>query len=99
MICTRKIRMRILSFLAMMTTAVMVATPVQALDFDRLLTQAFGSSDPKDLGGPIFALIGLFLLVFFWAALRIGRKRQRRLIQSYDEQLQEYSGRLRRGKN
>ena len=47
----------------------------------------------------IFALIGLFLLVFFWAALRIGRKRQRRLIQSYDEQLQEYSGRLRRGKN
>jgi hypothetical protein len=98
-ICTRKIRMRTLSVLAVMMTAVMAAMPVQALDFDRLLTQAFGSSDPKDLGGPIFALIGLFLLVFFWVALRIGRKRQRRLIQSYDEQLQEYSGRLRRGKN
>jgi len=76
-----------------------LAGPAHAFDYERLLTQAFGSSDPKDLGWPIFGVIALFSVFFFWIALRIGRKRQRRMIESYNEQLQDYSGRLRKGRS
>lgn len=89
--------MRYLTAIVMLT-GITLAGPAQAFDYESLLVQAFGSADPKDLGWPIFGLIALFSLVFFWVALRIGRKRQRRMIQSYDEQLQDYSGRLRKGR-
>jgi hypothetical protein len=91
--------MRTLSVLAVTLTAALMATPVLALDFDRLLVQAFGSAEPKDLGWPIFGLIALFSVVFFWIALRIGRKRQRRMIESYNDDLRDYSGRLRNGRS
>ncbi len=88
--------MRILSALAVLLSALAAAAPAQAFDFGQLVKQTFGSSDLRDLGGPIFVLIGLISLLFFWVALRIGKKRQRRMIESYDEQLKDYSGRLRR---
>jgi len=91
--------MRALSAIAALPAILISAAPARAFDFERLLVQAFGSSDPKDLGGPIFALLGVAALLFFWGALRIGRKRQRRMIESYDGQLQDYSTRLRRGKS
>lgn len=75
-----------------------IASPAHAFEFKQLLMQVFGSSDPSDLGGPIFLLILLAAVLFFWVALRIGRKRQKRMIDSYDEQLQDYASRLRRGK-
>lgn len=90
--------MRTLSAIAALPAILVTAVPAHALDYERLLTQAFGSSDPKDLGWPLFGLIALFAVVFFWGALRIGRKRQRRMIESYNEQLQDYSGRLRKGR-
>ena len=89
--------MRILSATAALTAFLLSALPARALDYERLLTQVFGSSDPKDLGGPIFGVIAVLSVVFFWMARRIGQKRQRRMIEAYDEQLQDYSGRLRRG--
>jgi hypothetical protein len=88
--------MRTLSATTVLLAALLTSAPARAFDYERLLTQTFGSSDPKDLGWPIFGLIALFSVVFFWGALRIGRKRQRRMIESYNEQLQDYSGRLRR---
>jgi len=91
--------MRTLSAIAALPAILMTAVPAHAFDYERLLTQAFGSSDPKDLGGPIFALIGVFALLFFWGALRIGRKRQRRMIENYDADIKDYSTRLRRGKS
>lgn len=90
--------MRYLAALTGLGSGLLAAAPAHALDFDRLLKQAFGSSDPSELGGPIFALIGIAAVLFFWGALRIGKKRQRRMIQSYDAQIQDYSARLRRGK-
>ena len=91
--------MRTMSAIAALATALLAAAPAHAFEFDRLLKQAFGTSDPKDLGGPIFALIGLVSVLFFWGAVRIGRRRQRRLIEAYDDQMREYSARLRRGKS
>ncbi len=91
--------MRTLSAIAALPAILATAVPAHALDYERLLTQAFGSTDLKDLGWPLFGLIALFSLVFFWGALRIGRKRQRRMIESYNEQLQDYSGRLRKGRS
>ncbi len=88
--------MRTLSAMAALSAILMTAAPAHAFDFDHLLKQTLGSSDLRDLAGPIFALIGLITLLFFWGALRIGKKRQRRMIESYDEQLKDYSGRLRR---
>ncbi|MBU4530211.1 MAG: hypothetical protein KUA43_06145 [Hoeflea sp.] len=91
--------MRTLSALALALIAVMSAAPAHALDFDQLLKRAFGTSDPSELGGPLFALIGLVAVLFFWGALRIGKRRQRRMIESYDADLKDYSTRLRRGKS
>lgn len=91
--------MRTLSAIAALPAILATAVPAHAFDYERLLVQAFGSAEPKDLGWPIFGLIALFAVVFFWGALRIGRKRQRRMIESYDEQLQDYSGRLRKGRS
>ena len=91
--------MRILPTISVLPAILMTAVPARALDFDGLLTQAFGSSDPKDLGGPILGLIAVAAVLFFWGALRIGRKRQRRMIESYNEDLQGYSTRLRQGKH
>ena len=91
--------MRTLSAMTTLITASLTALPAHAFDVERALVQVFGSSDPKDLGGPIFALIGLFTLLFFWGALRIGRKRQRRMIEDYDADIKDYSTRLRRGKS
>tara|TARA_R110002020_G_scaffold39991_3_gene118322 strand:+ start:9968 stop:10243 length:276 start_codon:yes stop_codon:yes gene_type:complete len=91
--------MRILSAIALALAAVLAAAPARALDFDQLLKQTFGTSDPSELGGPLFALIAVAAVLFFWGALRIGRKRQRRMIESYDSALQDYSARLRRGKS
>ncbi|AKI01268.1 hypothetical protein IMCC20628_02570 [Hoeflea sp. IMCC20628] len=90
--------MRILSAIAVFMTAVMAAAPAQALEFDHLLKMAFGTSDMNKLGGPIFALIGVVTFLFFWIAIRIGKKRQRRMIESYDAEMKDYSTRLRRGK-
>lgn len=70
----------------------------RAFEFERVLKQVFGSSDPKDLGGPLFALIAGAGVIFFWAALKIGKRRQRRMIGSYDDALDDYAERLRRGK-
>lgn len=78
--------------------SVMAAGPAQAIEIDSLLKQVFGTSDPSELGGPIFALIAVAAFLFFWGALKIGRRRQRRMIESYDDQLQDYASRLRRGK-
>jgi len=91
--------MRTLSTISVLPAILMTAVPAHAVDFTSLLTQVFGSSDPKDLGGPIFALIGVFALLFFWGALRIGRKRQRRMIENYDADMKDYSTQLRRGKS
>lgn len=91
--------MRTLSAIAALPAILVTAVPAYAFDYERLLTQAFGSSDLKDLGWPLFGLIALFTVGFFWIALRIGRKRQRRMIESYNEQLQDYSGRLRNGRS
>ena len=91
--------MRTLSALAVAVAALLAAAPARALDIDHLLKKAFGTSEPSELGGPIFALIAVASVLFFWGALRIGRKRQRRMIDSYDGQLKDYSTRLRRGKS
>lgn len=90
--------MRILSAIAVLPAILMASAPAHALDFDGLLKQAFGSSDPKDLGGPIFGLLTIVAVLFFWGALRIGKKRQRRMIENYDADMKDYSSRLRRGK-
>jgi hypothetical protein len=91
--------MRLSSVFAALPAVLMTAVPAHAFDFNALLKQVFGSSDPKDLGGPIFALIGVFALLFFWGALRIGKKRQRRMIENYNADMKDYSTRLRRGKS
>ncbi|MBC7281161.1 hypothetical protein [Hoeflea sp.] len=91
--------MRPLSALALALIAVTAAAPAHALDFDQLLKKTFGTSDPGDLGGPILALIGVVAVLFFWGALRIGKRRQRRMIESYDADMKDYSARLRRGKS
>ena len=91
--------MRTLSAIAALPAVLLTAVPAHAVDFNALLTQVFGSSDLKDLGGPIFVLIGVFALLFFWGALRIGKKRQRRMIENYNADMKDYSTRLRRGKS
>lgn len=91
--------MRTLSATTVLLASLLTSAPARAVDYERFLNQAFGSSDPKDLGWPIFGLIAAVAVLFFWGALRIGRKRQRRMIESYNEQLQDYSGRLRRNKS
>lgn len=91
--------MRTLRVLALALAAVLTTAPARALDLDHLLKQAFGTSDPSELGGPIFAAIGVAALLFFWGALRIGKRRQRRMIESYDADMKDYSARLRRGKS
>lgn len=90
--------MRILSAIAVLPAILMTSASAHAFDFDHLLKQAFGSSEPKDLGGPIFGLLALVAVLFFWGALRIGKKRQRRMIENYDADMKDYSSRLRRGK-
>ena len=90
--------MRYLTVIAVLA-GVTLAGPAHAFDYERLLVQVFGSAELKDLGWPLFGLIALFTVCFFWIALRIGRKRQRRMIESYNEQLQDYSGRLRNGRS
>ncbi|OCW55718.1 hypothetical protein [Hoeflea olei] len=90
--------MRSLPATGVTLAVLMAARPAYALDVDRLLKQAFGSSDPSDLGVPIFVLIAVVAVLFFWGAHRIGKKRQRRMIETYDSQLKEYSTRLRRRK-
>lgn len=90
--------MRLLPAIAALPVILMTAVPAHAIDVNGLLKQVFGSSDPKDLGGPIFVLIGVVALLFFWGALRIGKKRQRRMIENYDADIKDYSTRLRRGK-
>ena len=91
--------MRTLSAATVLLSALLTSAPARAFDYERLLNKAFGSSDPKDLGWLIFGLIAVFALLFFWGALRIGRKRQRRMIESYDADMKDYSSRLRRGKS
>ncbi|WP_417407886.1 hypothetical protein [Hoeflea sp.] len=91
--------MRFSSVFAALPAVLLTAVPAHAVDFSALLKQVFGSSDAKDLGGPIFVLIGVFTLLFFWGALRIGKKRQRRMIENYDSDIKDYSTRLRRGKS
>jgi len=91
--------MRYLTAITTMLITSLTALPAHAFDFENALVKAFGSSDPKDLGGPIFALIGVFALVFFWVALRIGRKRQRRMIEDYDADIKDYATRLRRNRS
>lgn len=88
-------------FLALgaMLAATTLAAPAHAVEFGQLLEQVFGSSQLKDLGLPIFVLIGFLALAFFWGALRIGKRRQRRMIENYDDQMRDYSTRLRRGKH
>ena len=91
--------MRTLSAIAALPAILMTAVPAHAFEYEHLFVQVFGSSDPKDLGWLIFALIGVCALLFFWGALRIGRKRQRRMIENYDADIKDYSTRLRRGKS
>jgi len=91
--------MRTLSAFLLALAGILAAAPAHAVDFDQLLKSAFGTSDPSELGGPLFALIGLVAVLFFWGALRIGKRRQRRMIESYDADMKDYSARLRRGKS
>lgn len=91
--------MRTIAATMPLATALLAATPARAFDLDKLLKQVFGTADPGQLGGPMFAVIGVLAVLFFWGALKIGRKRQRRMIESYDDQIKEYSARLRRGKS
>ncbi|MDF1608422.1 hypothetical protein PZ897_09560 [Hoeflea sp. YIM 152468] len=90
--------MRILSAIAVLLASLISAAPAQAFEFNVLLTRVFGSSDPKDLGLPIFGLIAVAAIAFFWGALRIGKKRQSRIIDNYHADLKDYSTHLRRGK-
>lgn len=90
--------MRILSAIAVLLFSLISAQPALAFDVKGLLVQVFGSSDPKDLGLPIFGLIAVVAVAFFWGALRIGKKRQNRVIDNYNADLKDYSTRLRRGK-
>lgn len=90
--------MRALSAIAALPAILMSAAPAQAFDFDHLLVRVFGSSEAKDLGAPIFGLIAVAAVVFFWGALRLGKKRQRQVIEDYNSDLKSYSSRLRRGK-
>jgi Ca2+/Na+ antiporter len=90
--------MRILSAIAALLMGLVTAAPAHAFEFKQMIKQVFGTSDPSELGGPIFALIVVAAILFFWGALKIGKRRQRRMIESYDEQLQDYASRLRRGK-
>ncbi|PWV99115.1 hypothetical protein DFR52_104407 [Hoeflea marina] len=74
----------------------LAATPALALDFNEALRTVFGSDKLKDLGVPMLLGIGLVAVILFWVALRIGKRRQRRMIEGYDAQLNDYSTRLRR---
>ncbi|MCY0094386.1 hypothetical protein [Hoeflea ulvae] len=91
--------MRTLSAIAVLMTATLLAAPAQALDVNHLLNRAFGTSDLEKLGVPIFVLLGVITVLFFWVATRIGKKRQRRMIESYDAEMKDYSSRLRRGRS
>lgn len=90
--------MRIFSTTGAALAILAMTSPARALDVDSLLRQVFGSSDPSDLGGPIFVLIGILMFLFFWGALKIGKRRQRAMIEAYDAQMTDYSAKLRRGK-
>ncbi|MCY0146282.1 hypothetical protein OEG84_00750 [Hoeflea sp. G2-23] len=83
--------------LAAMLAAVTMAAPAHAFDVDQMLKQVFGSSDLKDLALPFFVLLAVVAVLFFWNALRIGKRRQQRMIENYNGQLQDYSTRLKRG--
>ncbi|WP_394690066.1 hypothetical protein [Hoeflea sp.] len=90
--------MRRISAFITLQVGLFAAAPARAFEYKPLLKQVFGTSDPSELGGPIFALIVVAAILFFWVALKIGKRRQRRMIETYDEQLQDYASRLRRGK-
>jgi Ca2+/Na+ antiporter len=90
--------MRILSAIAALLVGLVTAAPAHTFEYKQTLKQVFGTSDLSELGGPIFALIVVAAILFFWGALKIGKRRQRRMIESYDDQLQDYASRLRRGK-
>lgn len=90
--------MRKISAITTLLVGLVMAAPARAFEYKPLLKQVFGTSDPSELGGPIFALVAVAAILFFWIALRIGKRRQRRMIETYDEQLQDYASRLRRGK-
>lgn len=90
--------MRLISALSGLLAALLTVAPAWAFEYEPLLKQVFGTSDPSKLGGPIFALIVVAAILFFWGALKIGKRRQRRMIESYDDQLKDYASRLRRGK-
>ncbi len=87
------------------TTAVVLALsaalaePAAAADLGAVVKAVFGTNDLKELGGPIFAAIGAVGGLVFWIALRIGKRRQARLIARYDTELADYSAKLRRGGN
>lgn len=91
--------MRKISAITTLLAGLVTAAPAHAFEYKQLLKQVFGTSDPSELGGPIFALVVVAAVLFFWVALKIGKRRQRRLIKSYDDQLQDYASRLRRGQS
>jgi hypothetical protein len=47
--------MRILSAIATLLMGLVTAAPAHAFEYKQMLKQVFGTSDPSELGGPIFA--------------------------------------------
>lgn len=82
---------------AIAAPAALVAEPALALSLGDVLKAAFGSDDPKDLGVPIFVGLIALAAAMLWAAMIVGKRRQRREIDAYNARLAAYSESLRKG--
>lgn len=83
---------------ALAVAGLMVAgsMPAHALDLEALLNAARGIGKIEDLAVPLLVgLVGLIALLF-WVVSRLGKRRMRRQIGLYDQQLAEHSRALRR---
>ena len=74
------------------------AVPAYAFDPERMLKDLTGVRDIKDLGMPMLLGVVVLGIVFFWSVSRFGKWRQKRMINHYHDELDEFSNRLRSGR-
>ena len=72
------------------------AVPAHALDIVDTLKDLTGARNERELGGPLLIAVLVLAIVFFWIASRIGKWRQKRVINKYHNELDEFSSKLRR---
>lgn len=69
--------------------------PAHAFDIKSFLESTFGTSKPEELALPMFVGLAIITVLLFVMAALIGKWRQKRLIDSYNAQINAHSKALR----